>query len=75
MSAGTQRISVALAGDVMIGRGIDQIMRHPADPIPSTSPGPLGLAISRAGRREVGSVAESRRPCLRIGRHSTSARL
>ena len=31
-SLGTGPISVALAGDVMIGRGVDQIMRHPGDP-------------------------------------------
>jgi poly-gamma-glutamate capsule biosynthesis protein CapA/YwtB (metallophosphatase superfamily) len=31
-SPGTMPFSVALAGDVMIGRGIDQIMRHPGDP-------------------------------------------
>lgn len=32
MTSAAGRISVALAGDVMIGRGIDQIMRQPGDP-------------------------------------------
>lgn len=31
-SLGAGRISVALAGDVMIGRGVDQVMRRPGDP-------------------------------------------
>ncbi len=26
-------VKLFLAGDVMIGRGIDQILRHPADPV------------------------------------------
>lgn len=29
---GPEPMRVALAGDVMIGRGVDQIMRHPGDP-------------------------------------------
>lgn len=28
-----ERVRIALAGDVMIGRGIDQIMGHPGDPV------------------------------------------
>ncbi len=29
----TEMVKLFLAGDVMIGRGIDQILRHPADPV------------------------------------------
>ena len=29
----TQTITLFLCGDVMTGRGVDQILRHPSDPI------------------------------------------
>lgn len=70
---------IAPAGDVMITRGVDQIMGHPGESHASRGVGALGAAPFGAGRGQIGSHARLVRNLVdnatRYGRHRMAVRL